>query len=73
MASRAQQVFSETVLDLAPDERLQLASLILQDLTRPELALVESRDRWSDEDQADLTSFSLQHAATTYPEKDELA
>ena len=73
MASRAQQVFTESVLDLDPDERLQLASLILQDLTRPEVALVAIRNHWSEDDQADLASFSLQYAAAAYPEKDELS
>lgn len=72
MASRAQQVFTEAVLDLDPDERLQLASLILQDLTRPEVALVAIRDHWSEHDQADLASFSLQLAVASYPQADEL-
>jgi len=72
MALTAQEVFTETVRALPPTERLRLAALILQDLTQSEVAVVDSRDAWSEQDQRDLTTFSLQYAAKLYPEEDEL-
>jgi hypothetical protein len=72
MALTAQEVFTETVRALPPTERLRLAALILQDLAQSEVAMVDSRDAWNEQDQSDLTTFSLQYAAKLYPEEDEL-
>ncbi len=72
MALTAQEVFTETVQALPLTERLRLAALILQDLTQSEVAVVNSSDTWSEQDQSDLTAFSLQYAAKLYPEEDEL-
>ncbi len=72
MATTAQQVFTEIVQALLPVERLRLAALILQDLSQFEVSVVERSDTWSAEDQTDLTAFSLQYAATLYPEDEEL-
>jgi len=72
MALTAQEVFAETVRILSPSERLRLASLILQDLAQSEVAVVERSDTWSEQDQHDLTAFSLQYAADLYPEDEEL-
>lgn len=73
MSSRSQAVFDEAVLDLTPAERLELAALLLEDLRRPEIRLVEDRDAWSEQDRIDLTAFALQLAAVAYPESEELA
>jgi hypothetical protein len=54
MALTAQQVFTETVRALPPSERLRLASLILQDLTRSDVAVVNRSDTWTEQDQQDL-------------------
>ena len=72
MALTAQEIFTETVRVLPLTERLRLAALILQDLAQSEVTLVESSSTWSEQDQSDVTAFSLQHAATVYPEEDEL-
>jgi hypothetical protein len=72
MALTAQEVFTETVRVLPPTERLRLAALILQDLAQSEVAVVDSSDAWNEQDQSDLTLFSLQYAAKLYPEEDEL-
>lgn len=73
MLTTAREVFSETVRDLPPVERLRLAALILEDLTHTNPSVVDIGDTWSGQDQADLTAFSLQYAATVYPEDEELA
>jgi hypothetical protein len=72
MSVTAQEVFTETVRSLPPTERLRLAALILQDLAQTDMAVVDANSIWSDQDQRDVTTFSLQHAATLYPEEEEL-
>jgi hypothetical protein len=72
MAITAQEVFIETVRALPPTERLRLAALILQDLAQADMTVVDTSSVWSEQDQRDLTAFSLQSAAKLYPEEDEL-
>jgi hypothetical protein len=72
MAATAQEVFARDVRNLPLSERLRLAALILQDLTQSGVAVVEESDAWSDEDQQDLTAFSLEHASRLYPEEEDL-
>src|SRR6266581_4342180 len=72
MALTAQEVFTETVRALPPSERLRLAALILQELTQSEVAVVDRSDTWTEQDQYDLTAFSLQYAAELYPEEEDL-
>ncbi|MEX2140387.1 MAG: hypothetical protein WD894_14075 [Pirellulales bacterium] len=56
----AQEVFASAVLGLAPQERLRLAALILEDLTAKSNGGVDWSDSWSDEDIADMSAFSAQ-------------
>lgn len=70
MAIAAQEVFTETVQALPPTERLRLAALILQDLAHSNMAVVDTNDAWSEQDQRDLTTLSLQYAAKLYPEEE---
>ena len=72
MALTAQEVFTETVRALSPSERLRLAALILQELAQSEVAVVDRSNTWSEQDQSDLTTVSLQYAAELYPEEEEL-
>jgi hypothetical protein len=69
MAITAQEVFTETVRVLPPTERLRLAALILQDLAQTEMTVVDANSVWSEQDQRDVTTFSLQYAGNLYPEK----
>ncbi|MEG4078177.1 MULTISPECIES: hypothetical protein [unclassified Microcoleus] len=41
-----------------------MAALILNELWQPNLAVVEPSDTWTEEDCLDVTTFSLQYAAT---------
>jgi len=70
MLTTAREVFAEAVSALPPTERLRLAALILDDLAQSNVSVVDTSDAWSTQDQADLTAFSLHHAATLYPETD---
>ena len=72
MVATAQTVFTEIVHTLPPSERLRLAALILQDLTQSEVTGVDSSNTWNEQDQSDLTAFSLKYATTLYPEDVEL-
>jgi hypothetical protein len=72
MALTAQEVFTETVRTLPPNEQLCLAVLILQELAHSETAIVNRSDGWTEPEQRDLTTFSLRYAAELYPEEDEL-
>jgi len=72
MALTAEEVFTESVQILPLTERLRLAALILQELAQPEVAVVDRSDTWSDQDQADLTAFSLRQAAEIYREEEDL-
>ena len=67
----AQEVYITAVRRLPPAERLRLAALILDELTRAHILPVETSDAWSEEDLHDLTAFALRHAAASYPIDDE--
>ena len=71
MTATAQEVFTETVRALPPSEQFRLAALILQ-LAQSEVVVVERSDTWSEQDQSDLTSATLQYAEKLYSEEEEL-
>jgi hypothetical protein len=74
MSMSAQEVYAKTVRPLPPTERLRLAALILNELlgrATPE-GPVDVSDVWTAEDRKDLAAFSLQYAATVYPEDEDL-
>ncbi|MUL36946.1 hypothetical protein [Gloeocapsopsis dulcis] len=71
MSKTAQEVYSQIVNILSLDERLRLATLILNDLTQQNVSVVERSDTWSEQDQLELVTFSLQYAATIFSEAEE--
>lgn len=67
MSTTVQEFYIQVIRALPPPERLRLATLILNDLVHQQnLSLVDQSDYWTEEDQADLTNFSLQYAATLF-------
>lgn len=72
MALTAEAIFSQTVHALPSNEKLRLATLILQTLTLSEEKNVDCSDSWSEQDLQDLTASSLQYAAELYPEEEDL-
>lgn len=60
MATNPKQLYVDTISHLSPKERLQLAAMILEDLTTSR----EFDDAWSEQDLRDLTAFSLSVAPT---------
>lgn len=60
MPTTIQEIYIQVVRTLSPAEQLQLATLILNELVEQN-AVVDRSDTWTDQDQLDLTAFSLQH------------
>jgi len=71
--SAAQEVFDESVRPLTVNERVRLASLILQDLAQADLQVIDISGSWTEQDMLDATAFSLGHAEALYPEDEEIA
>lgn len=72
MSATIQEIYTQVIRALSPAERLRLATLILNDLVQSNSDVVDQSDGWTEQDQLDLVAFSLQHAATGYPEHEEL-
>jgi hypothetical protein len=67
MSTTVQEIYNRVVCNLSPTERLRLATLILNDLAQQNLSIVDQKDTWTQQDQLDVTTFSLQYAATLFP------
>lgn len=68
----AQEIYTHILRTLPPTERLRLASLILNNLVDKNLSIIDQSDSWSKQDKIDVTNFSLQYAATIFPEGEEI-
>jgi hypothetical protein len=66
MLTTAKEIYIQVIRNLSPTERLRLATLILNELVGQQLPSVDQSDTWTEEDQVDIMSFSLQYAATTF-------
>jgi len=63
MKKAIQKIYEQVIVMLSPDERLQLASLTLNDLVEKDATLIDEKDIWTEEDQQDLVAFSLQYVS----------
>lgn len=63
MKKAIQKIYEQVIVMLSPDERLKLASLILNDLVEKDATLIDEKDIWTEEDQQDLIAFSLQYVS----------
>jgi hypothetical protein len=68
MATTAQEVYNQITNTLSLTERLRLASLLLDDLKKQNVEVIDDGDDWTDEDIADITRLSMDYANTLYPE-----
>lgn len=73
MPTTAQEVYSQVIRTLSPNERLRLATLILNELVQQDVSVIDQNNTWTEQDQTDLVNFSLQYAATIFPEDEEIA
>lgn len=48
-----------------------MATLILNELVQHDAGAIDQSDIWTEQDQLDLVAFSLQYAATGYPESEQ--
>jgi hypothetical protein len=61
-----QELYESRIRPLVPAERLQLARLILDDLTPPGSA-IDVSDEWGDDDVADVAAYSARHGDESTP------
>ena len=65
------------IKQLPETEQDIIAKLILKaletNLVQDNLSIIDESDIWTEEDQIDITSFSLQYAASIFPESEEIA
>jgi hypothetical protein len=72
MPTTIDEIYTQVIRTLPPGERLQLATLILNNLAPQNVAVVDESSTWTEEDISDLSKCSLQYAATVYPDDEEL-
>ena len=72
MATSAQEIYTQTVRNLPPTERLRLATLILNELVDQPSSEIEESQTWTEQDQNDLLNFSLQYATTALSDIEEI-
>ncbi|MEO1430426.1 MAG: hypothetical protein AAFV71_15440 [Cyanobacteria bacterium J06633_8] len=72
MSTSAQEVYVQVVRNLPAQERLRLATLILNELVEQDSSsAINQSDCWTDQDIVDVNNFSLRYAATLFPEDEE--
>lgn len=67
-----QEIYQNIVTTLPLSDRLRLAALILNDLTQQNIDLIDTSDTWTEPDQIELMSFSLQYANSLFPDGEEI-
>jgi hypothetical protein len=67
-----QEIYQNIVGNFTVNDRLRLAALILNDLTQQNVAVIDASDTWTEQDQLELTSFSLQYANSLFPDDGEI-
>lgn len=73
MLNTAQEIYTKVVRTLSATERLRLANFILNDLLEQDVSsVIDTSETWAEEDKLDVTNFSLQYAATLFPESEEI-
>jgi hypothetical protein len=72
MLTKINEIYDLCIQVLPSSDRVRLATLLMNNFVQQELAVIDESDTWTEEDIADLSTFSLQYAATIYPDDDEL-
>jgi hypothetical protein len=70
MSPTVQGIYNDFIESLAPTDRLSLATLILNGLVQQNISIVDEQDYWTEEDETDILKFSLQHAASMFPDEE---
>lgn len=66
----AQEIYTNTIRDLPPEEQLRLAALILNQLAQTVGSKVDVDESWTEEDMQDLAAFSMKHADASYAHRE---
>jgi hypothetical protein len=69
MSPIIQEVYDQIIQTLSPTEQLRLATLILSELVQKNSSVTDQSDYWTEQDQIDLSNFSLQYAASRFPDE----
>jgi hypothetical protein len=72
MPPTARQVYNEVIQALSPTERLQLATIILNELVQQDVPVIDHSDAWNEQDQMDIVNFSQQYAASLFPDEETI-
>ena len=72
MPTTAIEIYNQLVSTLSPNERLRLATLILNYLVKQNEPVINQSDTWTQQAQIDVTTFSLQYAGTLFPDSEEM-
>lgn len=72
MLATAQEIYTQILGELSPNERLRLATLILNDLVGQPLSVINQSDTWTEQDQSDLLDFSSQYATISLYETEDV-
>jgi hypothetical protein len=67
-----QDIYQNLVGNLSVGDRLNLAALILNNLTQQEIAIIDTSDTWTTQDQLELASFSMQYANSLFPDDEDM-
>jgi len=70
MLKTIDEIYDRVIHVLPSSERLKLANLILTNLVQ-QGTVIDDSDTWNEEDISDLSRFSLQYAATIYPDDEK--
>lgn len=65
------EIYAAITHRLSLTERLKLATLLLNDLARSDVAVIDQSDSWSEVDRQEVAAFAWQYAATALPDEDE--
>ncbi len=53
-------------------DRLRLATMILNDISQQNIAVVDESNTWTEQDRLDITAFSLQYATNLFADNEEI-
>ena len=70
---KIQEFYNKIVDNLSFNEQLLLVSLILNDLSKNNVMLINDSDTWTEEDQNDLIAFSLNDSNELLTDSEELS
>ncbi len=63
-----EKIYQNILDNLSLREQIRLAALILNNISRKNVAVIDDSNTWTEEDKQDIESFSLQYAASIFSE-----